>query len=298
MNITRDALSHKPGRDILFAIGRYHYLTVPQLNRLLYEGRLRGFTQDWLGVLKQQGYAISANQTFVSDTGRPLHVWTFTAQGARALSQMGVADLPVMHQRVTRSAFMLDHDLDVNDAMITCEQLSTRYGMRIVDLKTDNQLHKTPTTVTMPDGSKTNVIPDGWVCYGVGTGPERRAYAIELDRGSEGQVKWRAKVRAYVAFTSGNPSPYETAFGQEALRVLVIVKPAELRDIKGPQARLEDLKRWTEDELTALGKKNWGPVFCFSIVRTDQTDPSIFFTAAHWATPFESTQRSLLEGAS
>jgi len=294
MTITRDVLSYKPTREVFSAIGRYHYLTVPQLQRLLYQGRLRSYVQGSLNKLQAAGYVDSKDQTLVSDTGRPLRVWTFTTQGARTLSQMGFSDLPVMHQRLNRSAFMLDHDLDVNDAMIVCELLSTRYSVELIGFKTDNQLHKTPTSVILPDGSKTNVIPDGWVCYGFGG--TKAAYAIEVDRGTENRFKWQNKVRSFVAFASGNPSPYEIAFGEKSLTVLVIVKPAQLRSIKEPQARLEDLKRWTEAELLVLGKQNWGSLFRFTVQRTDQTDPSIFFGGAHWVAAFDPTPRSLLEG--
>ena len=53
-----------------------------------------------------------------------------------------------------------------------------------------------------------------------------------------------------------------------AVVVRTIGRPFTKTDVE----RLSDLLTWTEDELTALNKKNWGPFFRMAI--WEETDPA------------------------
>ena len=106
---------------------------------------------------------------------------------------------------------------------------------------------------------------------------------------------WNRRI-AYVACASGSPTPYRQAFGFDAPNVLTVVQPKEGEQVKSADGRIRDLIKWTEDELIALGKRSWAPLFRFTTIAPETADPQIFFGAAVWETPFSRTKTPLWEG--
>ena len=293
----RDPLGTKPGHDVLLALGRYHYLTCFQLNRLLYANRSPTFVYEALSALRAAGYVADANWIALRATGAPRKLWSLSRGGGAALAREGVPDLPILHQNARRSGHALEHLHDLNDVLITCELLARRgAGVELLGFAHDEALRRRPTAVTLPDGTATAVVPDGWVAYGFAGGDQVACFAVELDRGFEGREQWGAKVRALVAFASGAPSPYERAFGRPNLTVLVVVRPKPGSRLKPPDGRLAELVAWTEAELGAQGRRAWGAFFRFTAQRAEETDPHAFFAAPVWATPFATGRAPLLEG--
>lgn len=293
---SRDPVTTKPGRDALLALGRYHHLTSFQLNRLLYANRSPTFVYESLSALRAAAYATDDNWISLRAIGAPRKLWRLTHRGGLVLAREGVPDLPILHQKPRRSSAVLEHLHDLNDVLITCELLSARSdGVELLGFAHDETLHRHPTTVTLPDGTTTAVIPDGWVAFGFARDQRSACFAVELDRGFEGQEQWRAKVRALIAFVSGRPSPYERAFGHPNLTVLVVVRPKMMGRVKTPAGRMSELLDWTEAELTAEGKGSWGSFFRFTTQRAEETAPRAFFTDPVWSAPFAAEAAPLLQ---
>lgn len=291
----RDALSTKPGRDVMLALGRYRLLTTFQLNRLLYANRSPTFVYTNLAKLGRAGYATDDNWVSLRATGAPRKLWGLTYRGAVALAREGVEDVAIPHHRARRSTATLEHLHDLNDVMITCELFGTRCeGVDLLGWRHDDELHRHPMVVELPDGSVTQLVPDGWVAYGIGR--QSACLAVETDRAFESERQWRAKVRAYVACLAGDPSPYRRVFGRENLVVLTVIRPKEIARVKSPEGRLAELKGWTERELEALDKLKWGGLFRFTTQRAEETEPRAFFADATWTTPFVEGCRPLLGG--
>lgn len=291
----RDPLSTKPGRDVLLALGRYRSLTSYQINRLLYANRSPTFVYEALAALRAAGYATDANWIARRATGAPRKLWCLTHRGGLALSREGVPDVSLPRHRARRSGTVLEHLHDLNDVLITCELLAARTpGVELLGFKHDDALRRQPTPVTLPDGRQSAVVPDGWVAYGFPPDGRVACFTVELDRGLEGRDQWSTKIRALVAFASGQPSPYERAFGYRTLTVLVVVRPAPMQRVKTPAGRLAELLAWTEAELEAQGKRSWGPFFRFTEHWTEEMAPHAFFGTPAWAAPFAAGRAPLL----
>lgn len=292
-----DPLGYKAGREILAAIGRYGYLTHAQITRLLYAPTSGTMVNEWLQTLKGANLVHDENWLRRNPTGKNPRVWTFTEKARRLLTDQGLIDLPSIHHRRIISPWVLDHTIAVNDALLTLELLTRRSSgaVELLGLMSDELLHKHPVVVTLANGKTANVIPDGWIAYGFPQAKE--SFCLEVDRGTERAAeKWRSKIRAYVACAMGTPSPYKTAFGFDAPNVITVVRPKEGEQVKSAEGRIADLKKWTEDELLALGKKSWALLFRFTTQPPEETDPRFFVGANLWETPFSPTKAPLLEG--
>src|SRR5512135_2019586 len=98
-------------------------------------------------------------------------------------------------------------------------------------LLTERELKGNPARVDLVSGDGTStrsvaVIPDAWFELAVGA-KKPIAIAIELDRGSEDQKRWRSKVAALAAWAVG---PYREAFGADTLTIAVATPDALCRD--------------------------------------------------------------------
>ncbi len=92
-------LDFAPARDILAALGRYGYLTVPQILRLFYSPSSRTFVNTWLKTLRDNGYVHDDNRIFVNRDGVNPRVWTFTEKGRKYLKDNGETELPRCKRR-------------------------------------------------------------------------------------------------------------------------------------------------------------------------------------------------------
>lgn len=292
----KNPLRHRPGRAILQAIGRYGYLSREQIVRLLYSPTSSTMVYEWLKVLRETGLIHDNNYLHISDEGSARRIHTFTGTGRTKLVEMGFADLPNNHHgRILRES-TLDHTLAVNDALIACELLSRKVpGIELLGLQTDEQTHRHQTKVPLLDGRQIELVPDGWAHLNVGE--EAVAWCLEVDRGTETKARqWKAKIRGYIAFASGTPSPYERDYGVPYLQVLVVVNPKAFHEAPTAQHRLNILKRWTEEELAELKKPRWAEMIRFTALPPDTTDPRQFFGAPVWEVPFQHQKVPILEG--
>jgi hypothetical protein len=291
-----DPLAYASGRAILAALGRYGYLTVPQIVRLLYAPGSRTHANTWLKHLREAGLAHDENWLRVNRDGVNPRVWTFTEKGRKFLRDNDQTELPKIHHRRLPQPWVLDHLIAVNESLITCELLSvrTKGAIELLGLRSDELLHKLPIEIRLAEGKKANVIPDGWVAYGLGE--TRFSFCLEVDRATEDQEKWRGKIAGYLKALAGDPSPYQERFGLRSTRVLTIVRPKELRQVVSAEKRLADLKTWTELELTAQGKQDWASVFPMTMAAPEELDPRFFFGAKNWIEPFAVNKHRLIPG--
>lgn len=272
---------------MLSAIGRYHYISVAQLMRLL-DIKSKSFVQMWLADLVAGGYAKNENWLQDNPTGSPAHYWSITQKGRNALQIEGRPYAKKVSHRDHRSVLFLKHVRDLNDLLINCELLPKKHpGVELTGFRHDLDLQRFPTRFPLTDGRIVSFVPDGWVAFGIGE--IESCLCVEMDRGHEDEKQWREKIRCYVSFAQ---KPYQEAFNKEALIVAVVAKVEE-----GILAnRVANLIRWTEIELRELGKPNWGTLFRFTSVNPAETDARIFFGAPHWQQPFETAKKPLLEG--
>jgi hypothetical protein len=192
-------------------------------------------------------------------------------------------------EETTKSYRHWDHAVAAVDALIAFELLARAAPpIRLARMLNERQL-KTPrwtTKVGVPvrhptGGTVTTVIDrvqsDGFVDLHIRRRGEvhQECHYLEVDNGTEFQVKWREKVRALVAFARG---PYRATFGSEPITVPVVAVP-------GVQ-RAELLRAWTEAELISLAAQDDAELFAFVGADPATVPPRDLFCSPIWRMPF------------
>ena len=109
------------------------------------------------------------------------------------------------------------------------------------------------------------------------------AVAVELDRGTEDQKRWRAKVQALALWADG---PYQQAFTADTLTIAVVAPDQRRRDL---------LRSWTDLELTHRGAPpELAELFLLTCADPVRTTPSEFFFGRCWYEPTRLEPVSLL----
>src|SRR5688572_27143940 len=116
-------------RSLLFALGRFHYLTAAQANRLLYphnsdENR---YVQRLLKRLVDGGYVLRLRALPPPLIGRASHVFTLAGNGRKYLQACGVSVEPYFRPseeaRTTQNSPFMLHRLAAIDVMIAADRL-------------------------------------------------------------------------------------------------------------------------------------------------------------------------------
>ncbi len=261
--------------EILAALGRVHYLTAGQLSRLLYAGRDGDrYSQRRLKRLVDAGYVLRLRALPSPRRGSAPHVFTLTNRGRRALMALGIEVTspylrPSEEQAAAANVWFMEHTLAAIDVLVAALALCRQTTIRCPRLLTERQLKRHPVRVSLPGGRQTSVIPDGW--FELQLEPEPPvAIALELDRGSEGQPRWRQKVQALAAWARG---PYQEAFASDNLTLAIVTQSP---------ARLEQLADWTGRELAASNHEELAPLFLFTSESPVQRPPWEFFCTPLW----------------
>src|SRR3954454_5695978 len=116
-------------QKLLLALGRFHYLTTAQVNRLLYPNNSddNRYVQRLLKRLVDAGYVLRLRALPPPLIGRAAHVFTLAGDGRKYLQALGVSVEQYFRQSEERrttenSPFML-HRLATIDVMIAVDVL-------------------------------------------------------------------------------------------------------------------------------------------------------------------------------
>ncbi len=270
-----------PGDKILRALGRYDLLTREQLTRLLYRPSSTTFVGEHLTRLTRHGYLRMERLPLAIAAGGTPGYWALAGPGRRYLLAAGV-DPPRPHA-APPSPLHLWHLLALNDALIALERLCrVDPRLALARLRHERALRRVAPRVVLPDGRAATVVPDAWIDLLVDGAP--MGVALELDRGTEDERQWRRKVDALLALAAG---PYRDAFATDSMTVAVVTTAGA--------RRAEVLRRWTEHELAALGKRHWGELFWFTHTDPAIVEPAALYLGSHWVRPFDPVPRPLIE---
>jgi hypothetical protein len=277
----------KADEAILRAVNRYHLVTVNQVCRLLYKPGALTTVRSRVSRLAQANYLLR-NAAFQHRIAPGPVVYSLGPKGRSYLASLGEA-VPERLRKgvVTDYGFThLTHALGVTDLLIAAD-LVTKHEPRVTvqTLLHEHALQRKGVRVTLADGSKAPVQPDAWIDFRL---RQDRTYqtciAVEFDRGTEHQPKWRAKVHALLAWSRG---PYRELFGTDSLTIAVLTTAGEERH--------KALLRWTEVELTARNAQAAADLFCFAFGEPATIPPDDLFLGRRWVSPFAATPTALLE---
>jgi hypothetical protein len=167
----------------------------------------------------------------------------------------------------------------VNDVLISAELLSRRFpGIAVARMLADHELKRDPIRATEPGGAKVAVVPDAFLELHIES-RYRMCIALEYDRGTEEQKRWRSKVAAVRACIEAGT--YQERFSTSSLTVAVVTSAGA--------KRVADLMRWTELE---LGDR---PAL-HDVFRFTSADPTPeFFLDSCWRRPFAPDHLSLIQ---
>jgi DNA-binding PadR family transcriptional regulator len=288
-----DTWSPRPNHDrLLRLLYRMHILKNPHFQRRYSTPTIGGLKYIYrlTGKLLSEGY-ISEHFQPVAQNGRPPTYYRLTPKAIAYLRETGT-DIP-LKQRGTDDPphfLFLEHTFSINDFLIALELFEERTaGVELLEVRHDQELKRAPDYVETADG-RVGVACDAW--FRLTADGEPNVVAVEIDRGTEDQKRWRRKVRALVAWVAG---PYREHFADLAKIAVIAVPGAK---------RADDLKHWTELELMAMKSASnaqfnhlaWGELFYFTDRDPGTTEPSELFAAPVWYQAFSAKPVTLIDG--
>lgn len=278
----------KPADEIvLHWLNRFHYLSAAQICRLSYSRGSLSYVQT---KLKQLSDASLVQRIWLprrEPRGSSPAIYTLARKGINYLRALGVEVAVRFHpsEQSSLSYIFLTHTLELNDVLIAAELLCRPSGAyRLAAVLHERELKRAAVHVRDIDGRRAAVIPDAWLDLRI-----RETYqvciALELDRGTEEQKRWRQKVANLLAYANG---PYQEAFKTRSLTIAVLTTAGD--------KRLLDLLRWTEAELKKGGEVTQGDLFLFTSLTPAAVAPEDIFIAQRWYQPFHQEAIALLDG--
>lgn len=265
-------------RLILQAVGRYHRLTAEQVRRLLY-GKALSHAQTNCKKLTAAGY-LERQRYRPTHYGPPTYVYTLSTGGYRYLAGLGISAGTRYRGKITE--MHLDHELAVVDVLIAAELHAQTLPNVTLSVVNGYQLNRQKVTVHL-NGEAHAKVPDGWFAFQA-QGHRPACFVLELDRGTEEQKYWKHKVRGLVAWLE---QVYPRQFGAGNPPGIVVLVT------ESPQ-RAAQLRTWTEEQLTALGRIATGNLFLFGHADPATIAPATLFSAPLFAVPFEQDPVPLL----
>jgi len=137
----------------------------------------------------------------------------------------------------------------------------------------ERDLKRQPLIVEDEKPKRISVIPDGFLDLRL-HGQRQACVALELDRGTVEQAKWRQKVHGLIATAKGS---YQQRFNTTSLTVAVIATPGD--------KRMWELLRWTEAELKQ-SSEDQADMFRFTSLLPTMVSPRQLFFSPVWRRPF------------
>lgn len=280
---------------VLEAHYRYYYLTNDQLCRLLYKKGSLTTVQTRSKSLWERNLLLRKFLPRTTQHGSAPSVYGLDRKGFQYLEDHGFEPPTRFRPSEGPASYLhLYHTLACNDFFIAAE-LACRQNptLTLQSFLHERVLKQQPfhveLTLTDPNGHRRSerypVIPDGWLDMRVsGPWPKPRRFCIslEIDRATLDQKRWRARIRALVAWAD---RPYQERFQTDSLTIAVVAETGD--------RRRRDLLDWTARELTTLGKDN-AELFLFSSGPVAEVTPSDLFLSPRWYQPFEDEPVPLL----
>ena len=260
--------------DILEAVYQFHYLTVPQLTRLIYGTKSDHYTNEQLKKLTDAGYLFRFPLPD-SKRGNKQLIATLATKGIKHLKETGKDGVYFRPGDTPPSILHLQHELVLNDFLIAASLLpKVEPSITLAKLLHGWQLRHMPIKVRL-NGDNISVVGDGWLDFRlqVGNDTYQSALWVELDRGSEFSKQFSRKVRALVeAVTS---SAYQELFGTDIVTIAFATPVSE--------TRMHTMRRYVNEVLAEMGRGHDASLFYFTRL-PKELDPKTLLTAPVWQT--------------
>lgn len=281
-----------PEHRIVDAIGRYHFLTIRQIMRVLgYRSGTKRTIEKRLSWLAAHEYLLGT-PGYSQDAGLPPTIYRLGKQGRDYLE----GQLPLRRRFRPSDVWKrehLAHVLGLNDVLIAAERLAleSQETIWLADMQHDHLLQERPFRVTLPYRQSVSVVPDGWLDFRfprLDKPPLRECYWVEYDRGTERQDAFQEKIQRIMALALA-PDAYEARFGTNLLTVAIVTLPEQQAEL-----RRNMLLTWIRDEARRVGGVR-EDLFFVTTLDAAILSPTDVFSSPVWATPFSGERLPLIE---
>lgn len=273
--------------DVPIGLYHLHIATAEQLTRLHYSPTSIKRVQARLKTLTDNGY-VQADTIPTRNYRSPLY-YALGSKGARYLASLGldVADSFRASKEIGKSYLHLEHTLEVNDLLIAAMRIGSASPAHKLDSFTPERAFKHRPFRFTWQGSKIMVIPDAYLVFSLARPDGRRVrfpLLLEHDRATEEKQHFRQRIRSYIALLRSEQ--YKELLGVGAVTIAFTTFTG--------QARLEQMRAWTRQELEASQEApNIGARFRFTALPRPAT-PEQAWLEPHWYLPFEGSQAHAL----
>lgn len=266
---------------ILRAFTAFPYATGKQITSLLYsDGSHKGVLQ-FLKKLADNEYLLRKPLPSQVLRGSVPYLYWLSAPGRHYLESLGYDFSSWLYPHAMRlsQSSHLWHTLAVNDFLIAGVKVAhNNPNLKLVDSRHDLVMQMTMKNLS--------VKADGWQLFHI-KGIEEAGIWLELDRGTELEKIWKAKIEKIITYIGRGK--IEEDFGTSGLTVAVVVP----ENVMGAVERVRKLKIWTENQLTKMGKEHEYDLFRFLLLPETFT-PEWVYLADVWRCPFDESKHRLL----
>lgn len=269
----------KPEDAILRSLAIFPYVIGRQVTTLLYSDGSHRSVLEIIKKLFDAGYVERKPLPSQIRSGSVPYVYWLSATGRHYLESLGYDFSTWRYPSEMRLAHSshLWHCLAVNDFLIA--------GINTANSNPDVQLIETQHDLLMKYLNMP-VKPDGWQLFHLKE-IEEAAVWLELDRGTEKIKVWKAKIESLLRYIHGN---YERDFHTPTITVAVVVPFS----VPNREHRLQELRSWTEQQLTTLHQEHEYDIFRFITLPEDIQAETVYLTPC-WERPFSKGKHRLLE---
>jgi hypothetical protein len=276
------------------SIGLYQlYLATPdQLTRLHYSPGSLKAVKKRLKTLVDEGYvqvdAVGVKhrtdeKTFFSAR----YYYTLGSAGMRYLEALGldVHEAWRAQREVDKHGLFVNHTLELNDVIIAAALLArTDPRFQLAAFIHERTLRRRPYKVKGGDGQPLTLIPDAFLDFRLTGSRLQFPVLLEHDRGTEEQVHFKRKVRAYLSLLK--TEAYRELFGTQSVSVAFTTFQGE--------KRLEQIREWIRQVLVANGEP-WqiGSAFYFAAL-PQPLFPGVAWLEPRWRSPYDTQPQPLL----
>lgn len=290
-----ETLPMRPIYDILLrgtpqvpgGLYQLHLLTAEQLTRLHYSPGSLTTIKARLKTLTDYGYVQS--DVIPSRQWRTPFYYTLGPAGVRYLESVG-ADLPPSWRAgraVNQHWLFVEHTLELNDLLVSALLLSRDAPtVQLHSFEHERSLKRHPYKATWQTNGQTHaltVIPDAFLDFYLSAlstpdGVQRMPILVEHDRGTEEQLYFRRRIRAYIMLLK--TGAYQQMFSAKAVTIaFTTFQSAE---------RIEQLRAWTRAELDGEPPA-LGALFRFAFLRRP-LQPQAVWLGPQWMSPYDTGQ--------
>jgi len=208
--------------QIMKTVADFGFMTTDQISVLFFTSKKSAY--DRLYKLYHGGYL---NRVLAGSALQRMNtpmLYTLTREGAETLQEVepdwGVNGSP---HRTNVKAMFVEHTIAVNDVRTAITKRCQQPDCQIKAWRSEAALKADYDYVTLPDGERLSLIPDGWFQVQIATAPDKATLmscVLEVDRGTMSVKRLLRRLQAYAIYQQSGA--YQERFGTHHMRVVTV----------------------------------------------------------------------------